>query len=126
MSIANCPKCHRKGTYSAKFQQCSACGLGYESKSQAKRVESQRDNVAPDHNVTPPSNKVTPCPTCGQMKLATMQDHICDDACQEAEHKSIRCMLQIAPEPGEDCALCDEKKPSENTLRQRKWRAKNG
>lgn len=24
-----CPKCRRTGTYSEKFRQCSACGLGY-------------------------------------------------------------------------------------------------
>ena len=26
-----CPSCKRKGTYSPKFEQCQACGLGYEA-----------------------------------------------------------------------------------------------
>ena len=64
------------------------------------------------------------CPACGQVKMATLEDHLCDDECQAAEHKALRCMLQIAPEPGEKCALCDEKKPSEAALKMREWRRK--
>ena len=31
MPQVSCPSCKRKGTYSEKHKQCSACGLGYEA-----------------------------------------------------------------------------------------------
>lgn len=41
----------------------------------------------------------------------SMQNHECDDECQAEEHRSIRRMLNIKPEPGEECSLCGRKMP---------------
>ena len=149
--MVKCPSCDRKGTYSSKHKQCSACGLGYGNNAVSgnKAVSSNADvsekrnspvsrNVAvsggsdtkPRNTPVPRNSSVSPgevCPTCGEQKRPTVQDHLCDDECQKAEHKSIRCMLQIAPEPGEDCALCDERKPKRlsSSERVKAWREKN-
>ncbi len=71
----SCPKCKRKGTYSEKFNQCSACGLGYESQP-AKRIQDSRRHAVettvgfydPDEPIVrePVVQLVVgePCPTC--------------------------------------------------------------
>ena len=64
------------------------------------------------------------CPTCERIQPPTVQDHDCDEACQEEEHRAIRCMLQIVPGPGEECPLCREKTPNKHALEVRAWRAK--
>ena len=78
MSNPACPKCHRKGTYSEKYKQCTACGLGV-----TKRVTGDKPAVtvpvtqtrivtphvtlpptAVTEAVTPVTNGVTACPEC--------------------------------------------------------------
>jgi hypothetical protein len=66
------------------------------------------------------------CPTCDEVKRPTVQNHICDDECQEEEHRNIRRILNVKPEPGEDCALCERKMPSKNAQRQAAWRERHG
>ncbi len=85
------------------------------------RAEWFEDAAVPTGSLRPEPGAI--CPTCERVQPVTVQDHDCDDKCQEEEHRSIRCILQIVPEPGEECPLCREKTPSENTLRVRKWRA---
>lgn len=84
MSAPKCPQCHRQGTYNTKYEQCSACGLGYER--QVAELVTERVTETPavtdtrrepgHYSDTPPTNVpvvVTPnvtsnggrhCPTC--------------------------------------------------------------
>ena len=112
MSISTCPKCHRKGTYSAKFQQCGACGLGYESKSQAKRVESQRVEAKPIESLL------------DQEKLADFKSDVQVGSVVDLSAVTPSNDVSIEVRPGEVCSQCHEKKPSVAALKQRAWRAK--
>ena len=100
MSISTCPKCHRKGTYSAKFQQCSACGLGYSA--QARPIESLLD----------------------QEKLADFKSDVQVGSVVDLSDVAPSTDVLIEVKPGEVCPQCGEKKPSVAALKQRAWRAK--
>ena len=91
MPQVSCPSCKRKGTYSPKFEQCQACGLGY--------------TVTPVTPVTP----VTEEPVTNVTTVTPVTEPM---------------YVQVVVEPGEVCPTCDERKPSEKALKQRKWRAK--
>ena len=76
MPQVSCPSCKRKGTYSPKFEQCPACGLGMEI---ATVPDDVRPEVLHDGRVTPVTPDVTQgdvvtdgvtphCPTCRCVK----------------------------------------------------------
>ncbi len=79
----SCPKCHRKGTWSAKWQSCSGCGfkVGQDAveralakptpkKKKPKNTWGKRNGSVTDDSgkrdgpVTPEPG--LPCPACGQ------------------------------------------------------------
>ena len=66
MAAPKCPKCKRKGTYNAKYGQCSACGLGREPVTPAvteKFIPEIEFNVAAI--VPADALKEAPCRVCG-------------------------------------------------------------
>ena len=65
MPQISCPSCKRKGTYSEKFEQCSACGLGYEVTPVTPKVVSE-PKVVTETGSTPKVVVGEPCPTCGK------------------------------------------------------------
>ena len=98
MAQVSCPSCKRKGTYSPKNKQCAACGLGY--------------TVTPVTPVTPVTEHrtgVAPAVTNVTTATPVTEDRV-------VSHSGF------PPDPGEVCPLCDERKPSEKALKQRKYR----
>ena len=62
MPQVSCPSCKRKGTYSPKHEQCSACGLGYEVTPVTERVTRELPvtaTVTEPPSVTEERNAVT-------------------------------------------------------------------
>ena len=97
MSKPKCPKCGREATYSAKYDQCSACGRGYEA-----------TNASPIPRLSRSVGGVTP-------SEAERGDANFAPEAQVGE-------ALVAPSPGEVCPQCHERKPSEAALKQREWR----
>ena len=72
MTKPKCPSCKREGTYSAKFDQCSGCGRGYENQP-AKRIQDSRREQKPVIGTHTKEGEAIvtltpgePCPTCGK------------------------------------------------------------
>ena len=78
-----CPRCGRDSTYNEKFDQCSACGRGYEATSASpiprlsrsvggvtpSEAEKGDANFAPEAQVGEALAKLVPgepCPACGK------------------------------------------------------------
>ncbi len=99
-------------------------GIMYVSVEPGTGMTTQRDGVEVERGPFAVPQPGAICPTCERIQPPTVQDHECDDRCQEAEHRSIRCILQIVPEPGEECPLCREKTPNARALEMRRYRAK--
>ena len=112
MKAPNCPKCKRKGTYSSTFGQCSACGLGYESKSQAKRVSSQRDKV------TPVTNNETRHVTVEEV-VEVAKEKVTGYVTQSNETHNVT-------GKSKHCSTCTCGPPKTGAERQKKWRANRG
>ena len=69
MAKPKCPKCGREATYNAKYDQCSACGRGYEAKVQKSGDLPLDPTFSSNSNVGEPLVTLTPgepCPTCGK------------------------------------------------------------
>ena len=115
MANPTCPKCKRKGTYSPKFEQCSACGLGYESKSQAKRVSAQRDKVTPVTNNE--TRHVTEGVTGGVSGVEAPVEVTPPVTEQSNETHSVT-------GKSKHCSTCTCGPPKTGAERQKKWRAK--
>ena len=65
MPQVSCPSCKRKGTYSPKFEQCSACGLGYELPQAVTERVTVTPSVTNGEDVTAVVTADTPCEYCG-------------------------------------------------------------
>ena len=95
MAQISCPNCTRKGTYSPKFKQCQACGLGYEV---APLGGDPLPEILDDGRVTPVT-PVTPVTDDGVTNVTTVTP--------VTEPPNV----QLVVEPGEVCTMCDERKP---------------
>ena len=106
MAGVSCPKCHRKGTYSPKWESCTACNY-------QKPVESSHD-IVPEAIVTPRVTVTKPVTnnenvTKGSNASVTSNEEVTD---------AVTCSLCGCPNPGH--------KPKSSAERQKKWRKKNG
>ena len=127
MSQVSCPSCKRKGTYSEKHEQCGACGLGYENLEHfsqeegpmtASVTQSVTRRVTIDVDDTGGVTPVTPVTPVTEKPITNVTT-----VTPVTEPRVVR-HSGFPPDPGEVCPLCDERKPSEKALKQRKWRAK--
>jgi len=95
-----CPKC-RCDTWSEKFQQCSACGAGWEK----QPISEKRVPVGP------------------QSVHERGQPLVADNVLEQPDNVPVADKVQVDNVlPGGRCPTCGERRPSAAALKKRAWR----
>jgi len=114
MAKPSCPKCHRNGTYSEKFGQCTACRYGMVAQVVTPWADGGRPLHLKRERVTRPSTEtktVTNVPPETPLRYVSVQNWSVTGS--------------VKPVPGEKCPTCGRKVPLSGKQRLAAMRERN-